>query len=65
MERLKIEGMRCGNCTSSVTKALEAIEGISNVKVDLDNKEAQFDNSGVDKDTLKNTIEALGFDVVE
>ncbi len=64
MEKLKIEGMHCGNCTTSVTRALEAIDGISSVHVDLEKQEASFDNNGVAKEELKAAIEAIGFDVV-
>lgn len=65
METLKIDGMHCGNCSSSVKNALEALDGISNVHVDLDKKEASFENTGVNKKTLQDTIEAIGFDVID
>ncbi|MGP9784475.1 heavy metal transporter [Arthrobacter sp. MYb224] len=32
---LKIEGMTCGHCVSSVTEELQEIPGVSNVEVDL------------------------------
>ncbi len=65
MEILKIEGMHCGNCSASVIKALEALDGISAVSVDLDKKEASFENNGVSKQQLKEAIDAIGFEVVE
>ncbi len=65
METLKIEGMHCGNCSASVEKALAAIDGISAVTVDLEKKEAAFQNDGVDRETLKAAIDAIGFDVIE
>ncbi len=64
MEILKIEGMRCGACVSAVTKALEAIEGVSEVVVDLDNKEARFKAENVSQDVLQQAIIAIGFDVI-
>jgi copper ion binding protein len=33
--KLKIVGMTCQHCVMRVTKAVEGIEGVSNVKVDL------------------------------
>ena len=33
-ELLKVTGMSCGGCPSKVTHALEAISGVSDVKVD-------------------------------
>ncbi len=65
METLKIDGMHCGNCTAAVTKALEAIDGISAVYVDLEKKEASFENNGIAKEKLKAAIQAIGFDVVD
>ncbi|MGH3310585.1 MAG: heavy-metal-associated domain-containing protein [Streptomyces sp.] len=31
-----VTGMTCGHCVSSVTKALDGLDGVSDVKVDLD-----------------------------
>lgn len=40
---LTIDGMSCGHCSAMVQRTLDAIEGISNVSVDLDGKQARFD----------------------
>jgi len=32
-ELLKVTGMTCGGCTSTVTKALKGINGVSDVKM--------------------------------
>jgi len=64
MATVKIKGMRCGHCVGSVTKALEAIDGISNVKVDLAKGEAVYDeNKPVAIDKIKGAIDAIGFEV--
>ena len=39
-ETLKITGMTCGGCTSSVTRALVAVDGVHDVQVSLPNSEA-------------------------
>jgi copper chaperone CopZ len=63
MSTIKIKGMRCGHCVGSVTKALEAIEGVSNVKVDLAKGEAVYDESTPVKIvTIKAAIDAIGFE---
>lgn len=63
MSTIKIKGMRCGHCVGSVTKALEAIEGVSNVKVDLAKGEAVYDEKAPVKiDTIKAAISAIGFE---
>ncbi len=63
MATLKIKGMKCQHCLSSVTKALEAIAGVSNVSVDLDKAEATYDaEATVDQETLRQAIRKIGFD---
>ena len=42
---LKVKGMSCQHCVMSVTKALNRLEGIKNVQVDLARGEVQFDNT--------------------
>lgn len=34
-ELLKITGMTCGGCTAKVTRALQAVSGVKDVKVSL------------------------------
>lgn len=33
---LKVDGMTCGSCVASVTKALKRVPGVQDVEVDLD-----------------------------
>ena len=63
MATIKIKGMSCGHCVGSTKKALEAIEGISNVEVDLDKAEARYDGD-VDLEVIKKAISSIGFEVV-
>ncbi len=65
METLKINGMSCGHCTGSVKKALEAIDGLSEVTVDLDGKEARFENDGAVQKDIRAAISAIGFEPEE
>ena len=65
MPTIKIEGMRCGHCSGAVTKALNDIDGVSDVTVDLDKKEASYtESSATDINTIKNAINKIGFEVV-
>lgn len=64
MTTVKIKGMRCGHCVGSVTKALEAIDGVTNVKVDLAKGEAVYEESKpVAIDKIRGAIDAIGFEV--
>ena len=63
MNTVKIKGMRCGHCVASVTKALEAIDGVTSVKVDLAKGEAVYDESApVEIKTIRAAISAIGFE---
>ncbi len=62
MTTLQIKGMKCGHCSGSVKKALEQLEGITDVEVDLEQSTATF-NGSADIDQVKAAIEAAGFSV--
>ena len=67
MEReIKIEGMSCRHCVKAAEDALSSIEGVSDVKVDLDTKRAVFkaDASVTDK-MIKEAVAEEGFEVTE
>lgn len=64
MGTVKIKGMSCNHCVVAVTKALSGIEGVGNVKVDLANGEATFEESKpVDRAVVAERIRKAGFDV--
>ncbi len=64
MATIKVIGMRCGHCVGAVTKALEDIDGISNVKVNLEKGEATYDESGqVSAETIEDAIKKTGFEL--
>lgn len=64
---LKIEGMSCGGCVSSVTNVLQPIDGVANVNVTLEPGEAklEYDPAKTNIEAFKEAIEGAGFDVVE
>ena len=60
----QIKGMMCQHCVAHVTKALEGIDGVSNVAVSLDAGTATFDAAdGVTDDQVKAAIEEAGYTV--
>ena len=62
---LKVKGMSCQHCVMSVTKALNRLEGIKNVQVDLAKGEVQFDNTkAMLMDQIEKAIEEAGYQVV-
>ena len=65
MTTIKIKGMSCNHCVMAVTRALNEIEGIKNVKVDLAKGEADFDEvKPVDMDLVRKAIRKAGYEVV-
>jgi copper chaperone len=64
-ELLKVTGMTCGGCTSNVTQALKAINGVGDVKVSLSTGEAtvQYDERLTSPDKLKSAVTGAGYGV--
>ncbi len=62
---LVVEGMSCSHCENSVKKAVGALNGVYNVAVDLVSKVVtiELEPEKVSIDTIKDTIEAQGYDV--
>ena len=59
----KVDGMTCGDCSSKVTSALEAIDGVYAAAVDYQKGTAMiaFDAEKVDADALKKAIVETGY----
>lgn len=65
MKTIKIKGMSCQHCVMAVTKALSGIEGIRNVKVNLEKGEASFDEvKPVEAAVIRERVKKAGYDVV-
>jgi copper ion binding protein len=65
MEKIKIQGMTCQHCVRSVTKALGSIPGIKNLRVDLVNGEATFENTqNVSMLNIRKAVEDAGYKVL-
>jgi len=62
---LNISGMTCGGCVSSVSKVLNALEGVAKADVSLDKKCAvvDYDPAKLDVDRLKRSVEDAGYEV--
>ena len=65
-KEIGIEGMSCQHCVKSATKALSAIDGITDVTVDLDKKNAVFNASdNVTDDMIREAVAEEGFEVTD
>ncbi|RUM42321.1 MAG: mercury transporter [Desulfocapsa sp.] len=64
MATVSIKGMSCPHCVASTKKALEEIDGISNVDVNLEKNEASYDGD-VEKSEIAKAITKIGFEVLD
>lgn len=63
---IKIEGMVCNGCENRVQNALKTMKGVEKVVADHTNGTVTVTlNDELEKDTLKDKIEDIGFKVKE
>lgn len=61
-----IEGMQCNHCKMTVEKALNSIEGVISVDVDLEGKKAVVkSNNDIENSKIEDVIKEAGFEVKE
>lgn len=60
---LKIEGMTCGHCKSSVEKALLKVPGVTKAEVDLAHKQAVVIGTA-DRSSLAKAVDEAGYRVI-
>jgi copper chaperone len=63
MTTIKVNGMRCQHCVSSITKALTAIAGVSDVVINLETAEVSYQaTADIDPEKIKDAIRKIGFE---
>ncbi len=57
-----IQNLKCGGCANTITKGLLEIEGVSEVKIDVDNSivDINFNNTET-LETIKNKLKKMGY----
>jgi copper chaperone len=64
MKTITVKGMSCQHCVMAVTKALNGLEGITDVKVDLESGKVTFEETkSVDMEGIVAVIRKAGYDV--
>ncbi len=60
---IPIEGMSCMSCVANVKKSLSDLEGVSGVKVSLENKKTnlQYNPQKISLDTIQQAINKIGY----
>lgn len=64
MKKIKIEGMSCSHCTSSIQSALLEVEGVNSVEVSLEEKQALIQGENLSNEELVKVITDQGYEVV-
>ncbi len=66
MTSINIKGMSCQHCVMAATKALSALDGVKDVKVDLKTGVANYEETkAVDPKVVASAIKNAGLEVVK
>ena len=66
MKSIKIKGMSCQHCVMAVTKALAALDGVKDIKVDLKTGMATYEEmKTISAKEISAAIKKAGYEVVE
>ena len=61
---ITVKGMSCGHCAGAVTRALEALPGVSQVQVDLASGRVSFASAGpIPWEELARVVKAAGYEL--
>jgi copper chaperone len=64
MKTITVRGMSCQHCVTAVTKVLNGIEGVTDVRVDLESGQATFEETkSVEMASIVAAIRKAGYDV--
>ncbi len=63
---IKISGMMCAHCVARVEKSLKDLDGVKEVKVDLETGKAsvKYDPKKLEPSKLEDAVKEAGYDVV-
>ncbi|MBM0259614.1 heavy-metal-associated domain-containing protein [Micromonospora sp. 4G55] len=62
----QVQGMTCGHCVNSVSTEVSAIQGVSDVQVDLASGRVTVTSaSPLDIDSVRAAVDEAGYDLVE
>jgi len=66
MTTIKIQNLKCGGCAHTITKAIQNIEGVSEVNVDVELSSVTFQTISFEKmELVKTKLSHLGYPEVD
>ena len=60
-----VRGMHCAHCEDAVTRELTAVDGVTEVAVDLETKLVTVTGTALDRDRLVAAIDEAGYDATD
>lgn len=58
---LSVQGMTCGSCVKHVTKAIESLDGVESVHIDLQSGRVQVERASNRSDDLIHALDEEGY----
>jgi copper chaperone len=66
MPEIRVKGMSCSHCVAAMTKAMQSLPGVSNVRVDLSSGRVNYDRAApIPQEDLARVVRAAGFELAE
>jgi copper chaperone len=59
---LRVPGMTCEHCRAAIAAELSAVEGVSTIEVDLDEKLVRVRGHALDDERLRAAIDEAGYE---
>ena len=57
----QVTGMTCGHCAQAVTTEVSAIDGVTDVKVDVASGNVEVTGDGVTEDAVRAAVDEAGY----
>lgn len=61
---VKVDGMMCGHCASRVEEAVKSVNGVTDAKVSLENKEVTVSGNDGTQGNVRRAIGDAGYKVM-
>lgn len=60
---LKIDGMSCQHCVMRVKRAIESLDGVTDLKVEIGEAKMQLAESGIQQKDIENAVVKAGYKI--
>ena len=60
-----VKGMTCNHCKETVLEAINACDGINDIKINLESGQTYIFGSGINKEKIFQSINNVGFSIGE